>query len=108
MADSIKYFRTRQKGFTLIELLVVIGILGTLSAVAVPNVIKFIGSGKTEAAMAEQHNVQVAVTAYAVDHSGGVPANMTAITPYLMNTPEFTWTLNGYAVIPGTGNPLTP
>ena len=101
-------FREQQRGFTLIELLVVVAILGTLSAVALPNVVKFIGSGKTEAAMTEEHDMQVAITAYAVDHGGGVPANLAAISPYLMGNPEFTWTISGYSVVPGAGNPLAP
>jgi len=59
----MKQFHYGEKGFTLIELLVVIAILGVVAAVAVPNVGKFIGRGKTEAYATELHNVQTAVTA---------------------------------------------
>lgn len=62
-----KQFRYGQKGFTLVELLVVIAILGVIAAVAVPNVGKFIGKGKTEAAETEIHNVQTAVMAAMAD-----------------------------------------
>jgi type IV pilus assembly protein PilA len=58
-----KCFQKHQKGFTLIELLVVIAILGVIAAVAVPNITKFMGSGETEAAEAEMHNVIVAISA---------------------------------------------
>lgn len=58
-----KCFKKNQKGYTLIELLVVIAVLGVIAAVAVPNIVKFMDSGETEAAGAELHNVQVAASA---------------------------------------------
>ena len=70
----MKFFKYGQKGFTLIELLVVIAILGTLAAVVVLNVTKYIGSGRTEAQATERANVQTAVAAYMYDHTGTVPA----------------------------------
>jgi prepilin-type N-terminal cleavage/methylation domain-containing protein len=65
-------FRAGEKGFTMIELLVVIAVLGVLAAVAIPNVGKFIGQGKTEAYEAELHNVQTAVMAMLADSDTGV------------------------------------
>ena len=67
MKSFFRKFRYGEKGFTLIELLVVIAILGVLAAVAVPNVGKFMGRGKTEAREAELHNVQTAVIAMLAD-----------------------------------------
>lgn len=58
----------KQRGFTLVELLVVIAILGAITAIAIPNVLKFMDSGKVEAANAEYHTVQVAVTAFMVEN----------------------------------------
>ena len=106
MFNLFKRLRSGQKGFTLIELLVVVAILGTLSAVAMPNVASFIGKGKIEAAMAEQHNLQIAVTAYAYMNGGTIPADIDAVAPYLINSPQFDWTISGGAVAPAVGNPL--
>ena len=75
-----KQFRYGEKGFTLVELLVVIAILGVIAAVAVPNVGKFIGRGKTEAYTTELHNVQTGTMAMLADSTTGLlDATSTAI-----------------------------
>jgi len=61
MSKFLKKLRKGQKGFTLIELLVVVAILGVLAAVAIPNLISFIGEGEEEAMTTELSIVQTSV-----------------------------------------------
>ena len=64
-----------QKGFTLIEILLVITILGVLAAIAVPNLISFLDTGKTEAMETERDSVQAAMIAVMMDNG------ITSVTP---------------------------
>jgi len=56
-----------QAGFTLIELLVVLVILGLLAAFAAPQVLKYLGRAKTDAAKAQVQNIASILDLYRLE-----------------------------------------
>ena len=54
-----------------IEYIVVIVILGSLSAIAIPHVIGFVGKGKIESYASEFHNIQTAVVEMLAESDAG-------------------------------------
>lgn len=66
-----KYGTARQGegGFTLIELLVVLAILGLLVALVTPQMLKYLGKAKTDAARIDLHNIESALDLYRLDMS---------------------------------------
>jgi len=107
-----RFFKYGNKGFTLIELLVVIAILGTLAAVVVLNVTKFIGSGRDEARTTEQHNVQTAVVAYMYDHPTVTEFPATTVSntdksilaDYLLTFPNCTYVIPVGGAVPASSD----
>ncbi len=59
--------RARERGFTLLELLVVLAIMGLLAAIVGPQVIKYLGSSRTQTAKVQVKNVATALELFRLD-----------------------------------------
>lgn len=66
---TIKSLRTNkgEGGFTLLELLVVLAILGLLAAIVGPQVIKYLGSSKTQSASVQAKNIGASLELFRLD-----------------------------------------
>jgi general secretion pathway protein G len=64
--------KNSERGFTLLELLVVLAIMGLLAAIVGPQVIRYLGSSRSQTARIQVKNVAAALELYRLD-VGGYP-----------------------------------
>jgi general secretion pathway protein G len=66
--------KKNEAGFTLLELLVVLAILGLLAAIVGPQVIRYLGSSKTQTASVQVKNIAASLQLFRLD-AGRYPTN---------------------------------
>ncbi len=77
----------REAGFTLIELLVVLVILGLLAAFAAPQVLKYLGTAKVDAARAQVQNIASILDLYRLE-VGSYPDEQSGLDALLEAPPD--------------------
>jgi general secretion pathway protein G len=79
--------RRRSRGFTLIELLVVLVILGLVAGIAVPQVIKYVGSAKSDTARIQVERLATTLDLYRLE-VGRYPSDIEGLEALVERPPS--------------------
>jgi len=77
-----RYFNrsVSNKGFTLIEIMIVIAIIGTLSAIALPNYLKYKNNAMIAVAVTDIQMIEKQIAFFAIDNAGQFPNSLNDLT----------------------------
>jgi general secretion pathway protein G len=75
-----------EAGFTLLELLVVLGILALLAAIGYPQVLRYMGTARSETARAQMSAIATSLELYALDN-GKFPPQQSGLTALVQAPP---------------------
>ena len=80
-AYSKPFKRSRcNRGFTLIEIMIVIAIIGTLSAIALPNYLKYKNNARIAAAIADIRIIEKQISLFVLGNNGQYPNSLNQLT----------------------------
>jgi general secretion pathway protein G len=71
--------RHSTRGFSLIELLIVLGIILTITALAVPHLVSALDQARISRAVGEIHAIEVNITIYQATNGGNLPTDLSQI-----------------------------
>ena len=77
-----KYFNRSgsNKGFTLIEIMIVIAIIGCLSAIALPNYLKYKNNARIAVAVTDIRMIEKQIALFVFDNAGQLPNSLNDLT----------------------------